>query len=104
MVRDNCPNINVRGGQFCCPKVDQFRWPLTASFATDAPPNVGTSYLAHLIALLVGTVAGETSVVTLLDGGIVSVRGTATVGGKVYIRAGRIEGPAPAMRQNEIVV
>lgn len=57
--------------------------------------------------LLVGTIAsvtGETSVVTLLDGGVVSVRGTGTVGGKVYIRAGRIEGPAPTMTQNEIVV
>ena len=57
--------------------------------------------------LLVGTIAstdGITSVVTLLDGGVVSVRGTETVGNKVYIRAGRIEGPAPAMVQNEIVI
>jgi len=57
--------------------------------------------------LLVGTIAstdGTTSVVTLLDGGVVSVRGTEAVGNKVYIRAGRIEGPSPAMVQNEIVI
>lgn len=57
--------------------------------------------------LLVGTVTstdGTLSVITLLDAGVVSVRGTATVGTKVYIRAGRIEGPAPSMVQNEIVV
>jgi len=57
--------------------------------------------------LLVGTIAsvtGDISVVTLLDNGVVSVRGTGTVGSKVYIRAGRIEGPAPSMMQNEIVI
>jgi hypothetical protein len=32
------------------------------------------------------------------------VRGTGTVGNKYYIRAGRIEGDAPTMTQNEIVV
>jgi len=57
--------------------------------------------------LLVGSIAstdGNVSVITLLDGGVVSVRGTGTVGNKVYIRAGRIEGTAPTMTQNEIVV
>lgn len=57
--------------------------------------------------LLVGTIAstdGNVSVITLLDGGVVSVRGTGTVGSKVYIRSGRIEGSAPTMTQNEIVV
>jgi hypothetical protein len=57
--------------------------------------------------LLVGTLAstdGATSIMTLLDGGVISVRGTGTVGNKYYIRAGRIEGEAPTMAQNEIVV
>jgi len=57
--------------------------------------------------LLVGGIAstdGNVSVINLLDGGVVSVRGTGTIGNKVYIRAGRIEGPAPTMAQNEIVV
>jgi hypothetical protein len=57
--------------------------------------------------LLVGTLAntdGSTSIITLLDGGVITVRGTGTVGNKYYIRAGRIEGDAPTMTQNEIVV
>jgi hypothetical protein len=57
--------------------------------------------------LLVGTMAstdGSTSIITLLDGGVITVRGTGTVGNKYYIRAGRIEGDAPTMTQNEIVV
>jgi hypothetical protein len=57
--------------------------------------------------LLVGTLAstdGATSIMTLLDGGVISVRGTGTVGNKYYIRAGRIEGEAPTMVQQEIVV
>ncbi|WP_367154640.1 hypothetical protein [Methylomonas sp. HYX-M1] len=71
--------------------------------------NVWTAFTSLLPRdpLLVGTVASsanDVSVVTLLDGGVVSVRGTGTVGGRVYIRAGRIEGPAPAMGVNEIVV
>jgi len=57
--------------------------------------------------LLVGTLSvtdSVTSLITLLDGGVVRVRGTGTVGGKYYIRAGKIDGEAPAMGQNEIVV
>lgn len=57
--------------------------------------------------LLVGTVAvsdGATSLVTLLDNGVVRVRGTASVGQKVYIRFGKIEGNAPNLTQSEIVV
>jgi hypothetical protein len=57
--------------------------------------------------LLVGALAstnGATAVITLLDGGVITVRGTGTVGQKYYIRSGRIEGEAPAMVQQEIVV
>lgn len=71
--------------------------------------NIWTTFTSLLPRdpLLVSTIAstdGATSVITLLDGGVVSVRGTGTAGDKVYIRAGRIEGAAPAMIQNEIVV
>jgi hypothetical protein len=41
---------------------------------------------------------------TLIDGGVVSVRGAGIVGGKYYIRSGRIEGDAPNMTQQEVVV
>ncbi len=57
--------------------------------------------------LLVGTLSvtdSVTSLITLLDGGVVRVRGTGAVGGKYYIRAGKIDGEAPAMGQNEIVL
>jgi hypothetical protein len=56
-----------------------------------------------LVATLVET-DGTTSLTTLLDGGVVRVRGTGTVGGKYYIRAGKIDGEAPNMVQNEVVV
>lgn len=57
--------------------------------------------------LLVATLAstdGVTSLMTLLDNGVVRVRGTGTVGGKYYIRSGRIDGEAPAMVHNEVVI
>ena len=57
--------------------------------------------------LLVGTLSvtdGVTSLITLLDGGVVRVRGTGTVNNKYYIRAGRIDGEAPDLVQSEIVV
>ncbi|MBS3953614.1 MAG: hypothetical protein KGZ88_11760 [Methylomicrobium sp.] len=57
--------------------------------------------------LLVGTLSstdGTTSLITLLDGGVVRVRGTGTTGNKYYIRAGRIEGEAPNLTQSEIVI
>jgi hypothetical protein len=57
--------------------------------------------------LLIGTLTstdGTTSVMTLIDGGVVSVRGTGTVSGKYYIRGGRIEGEAPDMTAQEVVV
>jgi hypothetical protein len=47
---------------------------------------------------------GTTSLMTLLDGGVVRVRGTGTVGGKYYIRAGKIDGEAPNMVQSEVVI
>ena len=48
--------------------------------------------------LLVGTVAttdGITTRVALPDGALITARGTAAVGDKVFVRAGAIEGAAP---------
>lgn len=57
--------------------------------------------------LLVATLSstdGGTAIMTLLDGGVVRVRGTGTPGAKYYIRAGKIDGEAPNMAQNEVVI
>lgn len=57
--------------------------------------------------LLVGTLSvtdSVSSLVTLLDGGVIRVRGTGAVGGKYYVRAGRIENDAPNLNQVEIVI
>jgi hypothetical protein len=57
--------------------------------------------------LLVGTLSstdGQTSLITLIDGGVISVRGTGTTGAKYYVRASRIENEAPNLIQSEIVV
>lgn len=48
--------------------------------------------------LLVGTVLstdGITTRITLPDGALITARGTADVGAKVFVRAGAIEGTAP---------
>lgn len=52
----------------------------------------------------VSSVSGETSLMTLIDGGVVRVRGVGTVGQKYYIRAGRLENEAPNLVLSEIVV
>jgi hypothetical protein len=57
--------------------------------------------------LLVGTVtavADGLAMVTLPGGGMVNARGTATVGDKVFVRDGVIEGPAPDLEVVEIEV
>lgn len=57
--------------------------------------------------LLVGTLSstdGQTSLMTLVDGGVIRVRGTGTANAKYYIRAGRIENEAPNLVLSEIVV
>ncbi|WP_333873047.1 hypothetical protein [Methylobacter sp.] len=57
--------------------------------------------------LLVATLSvtdGTTSLMTLLDNGVVRVRGTGTIGGKYYIRGGKIDGAAPNMSQNEVIL
>ncbi len=57
--------------------------------------------------LLVGTLSntdGQTSLMTLIDGGVIRVRGTGAIGSKYYIRAGRIENEAPNLVMNEIVI
>jgi hypothetical protein len=57
--------------------------------------------------LLVGTLSNtdeQTSLITLIDGGVIRVRGTGTIGAKYYIRAGRIENEAPNLVVNEIVI
>lgn len=50
--------------------------------------------------LLVGDVAGISggvATITLPGGGVLRARGEATVGQRVYVRDGVIEGPAPAL-------
>lgn len=50
--------------------------------------------------LLVGTVTATSSygaTVQLPDGALLQVRGEASIGDKVFVRAGRIEGPAPTL-------
>lgn len=50
--------------------------------------------------LLVGTitVAGTQSCqITLIDGGVLNARGTGTVGQRVFVRDGVIEGAAPSL-------
>jgi hypothetical protein len=57
--------------------------------------------------LLVGTLSntdGQTSLMTLIDGGVIRVRGTGVVNQKYYIRAGRIENEAPNLDIDEIVI
>lgn len=52
----------------------------------------------------VTAVSGTTVTVTLPDGGVLSVRGSATVGSKVFVRDGVIEGPAPSLSTYSIEV
>lgn len=52
---------------------------------------------APLLVGVVSVVADGGCVVTLVDGGEVFARGEATVGQKVFVRDGVIEGPAPDM-------
>jgi hypothetical protein len=47
---------------------------------------------------------GQTSLMTLIDGGVVRVRGMGTANSKYYIRAGRIENEAPNLVLSEIIV
>ena len=57
--------------------------------------------------LLVGTVAsvsGETSLMTLIDGGVIRCRGVGGVGEKWYIRGGALESKAPSLTLSEIVI
>lgn len=57
--------------------------------------------------LLVGTVSsvtGETSLMTLVDGGVIRCRGVGQVGEKWYVRNGALESKAPSLMLSEIVV
>jgi hypothetical protein len=57
--------------------------------------------------LLVATLSvtdGTASLMTLLDNGVVRVRGTGSVGAKYYIRGGKIDGAAPNLTLSEVVV
>ena len=64
--------------------------------------NIFTQFLALLPkdSLTVGTVIATTATgatVQLMGGGIVQARGDATLGQRVFVRAGVIEGPAPTL-------
>jgi hypothetical protein len=57
--------------------------------------------------LLVGTLSntdGQTSLMTLIDGGVIRCRGVGSNGEKWYIRAGALESKAPALTLSEIVI
>lgn len=57
--------------------------------------------------LQVGTVTvvdGSKVTVELPDGATMTVRGSATVGSKVYVRDGAIDGPAPSLTTVEIEI
>ena len=64
--------------------------------------NIFTQFLALLPkeSLEVGAVIAATATgatVQLMGGGIVQARGEATLGQRVFVRAGVIEGPAPTL-------
>lgn len=57
--------------------------------------------------LLVGDVQavdGDVAVVELPGGGLINARGAAKVGDRVFVRAGAIEGAAPALPYVEVIV
>jgi hypothetical protein len=56
-----------------------------------------------LVGQLVSTV-GDVSILTLLDGGVITARGSGTVGANYYVRNGLIESAAPNLGMNEIVI
>lgn len=48
--------------------------------------------------------SGGISTVELIGGGTLRVRGTATIGSRVFVRSGAIEGPAPTLPLIELEV
>jgi len=71
--------------------------------------NVWTAFKEMLPSspLLVGTVAsvdGQTSLMTLIDGGVIRCRGVGGVAEKWYIRNGALESKAPSLTLSEIVI
>lgn len=75
----------------------------------ESTPNVWVSFneLLPKDPMLVGTLSstdGTTSLMVLLDGGVVRVRGTGSVSAKYYIRSGEIVSLAPNLPYSEIVL
>ena len=62
---------------------------LLRSFVPESPLQIGTILSS----------ANQSTRVELPGGGIVEVRGSGAVNDKVFIRNGRIEGPAPSLAQ-----
>ncbi|CAB4202557.1 hypothetical protein UFOVP1367_23 [uncultured Caudovirales phage] len=56
-----------------------------------------------LVATLVSTI-NDVSILTLLDGGVITARGSGVVGDRYYVRNGLIESAAPNLTQVEIVI
>ena len=59
---------------------------------------------APLLVGEVSSIANEIRQVTLPDGSTISVRGVGSVGQQVFVKAGKIEGLAPALAVVEIAV
>ena len=72
--------------------------------------NNAYSKLMHLLPaqpLLVGkvsAVSGDIAILTLLDNGVITARGTGVVGSNYYVRNGLIESAAPNLTLEEIVI
>lgn len=70
-------------------------WRQFQSLLPDEPRLIGTVSVTH---------ADGSKTVTLLDGGLLRVRGDGGTGERVFVRAGRIEGPAPALPHVDIEI
>jgi hypothetical protein len=70
-------------------------WKQFADLLPNSPRLIGTLVLDH---------GDGTATITLLDGGVLRVKGRATAGQRVFVRDGRIEGEAPDLSQIQIEI
>jgi hypothetical protein len=70
-------------------------WRLFSDLLPNSPRLIGTVAVDH---------GDGTATITLLDGGVLRVKGSATAGQRVFVRDGRIEGDAPDLTQIQIEI